>query len=230
MNDVHNKWNDMIESGNELLKSLGEMLCQQEQVANLSTHTPEPSRRFNSICYDDDVDEEMPGDSLIMGNEDLHTIPEKESDEFIKSSVEDLVPIPIESEDTSDSDKQCDLPFYDNSVTFSNPLFDVNDDFTSSNDESLLEEDVRRKILKFIRTLFLNLMTSDIDEIDVDVSTDIKDGYHDSEGDIIYLESLLITDTIPNLPPEDKEIQGLPWIMETLVLVVLSIIHSSFNP
>nr|GEV95303.1 hypothetical protein [Tanacetum cinerariifolium] len=32
-----------------------------------------------------------PEDSLIMGDEDLTTIPEKESDEFIKSSVEDLV-------------------------------------------------------------------------------------------------------------------------------------------
>ncbi|GKD99939.1 hypothetical protein Tco_1387923 [Tanacetum coccineum] len=29
-----------------------------------------------------------------MGNEELSTIPEKKSDEFIKSSVEDLVPIP----------------------------------------------------------------------------------------------------------------------------------------
>ncbi|GJR13750.1 hypothetical protein Tco_0796402, partial [Tanacetum coccineum] len=36
-----------------------------------------------------------PEDSLIMGDENLSTIPEKESDEFIKSSVEDLVPIPM---------------------------------------------------------------------------------------------------------------------------------------
>ncbi|GJY73130.1 homeodomain-like protein [Tanacetum coccineum] len=43
-------------------------------------------------------------------------------------SVEDLVPIPSESEDTSDSDKEYDFPFCDNSVTFSNPLFDANDD------------------------------------------------------------------------------------------------------
>ncbi|GKD74703.1 hypothetical protein Tco_1332985 [Tanacetum coccineum] len=64
MNDVHNEWikshNDMIESRNELLKtmkSLVEMLRQREQAANLSTHTPEPLRRFNSICYDDDDDE-----------------------------------------------------------------------------------------------------------------------------------------------------------------------------
>ncbi|GKD79045.1 hypothetical protein Tco_1341666 [Tanacetum coccineum] len=38
--------------------------------------------------------------------------------------------------------------------------------------------------------------------LDMDISTDIKNGYHDSEGDIIYLESLLIDDTSPNLPPE----------------------------
>ncbi|GJZ94331.1 hypothetical protein Tco_0666534 [Tanacetum coccineum] len=47
---MNNEWikshNDMIESRNELLKtmqSLGEMLRQREQAANLSTHTHEPS-------------------------------------------------------------------------------------------------------------------------------------------------------------------------------------------
>ncbi|GJY46440.1 hypothetical protein Tco_0435503 [Tanacetum coccineum] len=45
-------------------------------------------------------------DSLIMGDEHICTIPKKESDEFIKSSVEDLVPIPSESEDTSGSDSE----------------------------------------------------------------------------------------------------------------------------
>nr|GEY77409.1 hypothetical protein [Tanacetum cinerariifolium] len=47
----------------------------------------------------------------------------------------------------------------------------------------------------------------DIDKLDafleIDVSTDIKDGYHDSEGDVLYLESLLSDDTIPNLSPEE---------------------------
>ncbi|GJX41862.1 hypothetical protein Tco_0256852 [Tanacetum coccineum] len=33
-----------------------------------------------------------------------------ETDEFIKSSVDDLVPIPRESEVTSDSDLECDIP------------------------------------------------------------------------------------------------------------------------
>nr|GEY29131.1 putative reverse transcriptase domain-containing protein [Tanacetum cinerariifolium] len=83
-----------------------------------------------------------PEDSLIMEDEDLRTIPEKESVEFIMSSVEDLVPIPMESEDTSDSDKECDLPFCDNFVIFPNPLFDANDDFTSSN-EDIQEENFK---------------------------------------------------------------------------------------
>ncbi|GJR62400.1 hypothetical protein Tco_1504562 [Tanacetum coccineum] len=93
-----------------------------------------------------------PEDSLIMGDEHLSTIPKKESDEFIKSSVEDLVPIPSESKDTSGNDSECDLPSCDDFspiniyeekfVTFSNPLFDSNDDFTSSDDESLSDEDV----------------------------------------------------------------------------------------
>ncbi|GKB96967.1 hypothetical protein Tco_0983104 [Tanacetum coccineum] len=94
-------------------------LWQLEHAANLSTFTTEPSRCFNYICYDADDYEEStihlneivsqippfititpvlptmePEDSLIMWDEDLSTIPKKESDEFIKSSVEDHVPIP----------------------------------------------------------------------------------------------------------------------------------------
>ncbi|GKF64003.1 hypothetical protein Tco_0187451, partial [Tanacetum coccineum] len=106
---------------------------------------------------------EDPEDSLITGNEELSTIPEKESDEFIKSSVEDIVPIPCESEDTSGSDSECDLPSCDyfslinilegKSVTFSNPLFDTNEDFTSSDNESLSDEDVPEdKVLENIES------------------------------------------------------------------------------
>ncbi|GKG39992.1 hypothetical protein Tco_0466769, partial [Tanacetum coccineum] len=97
-------------------------------------------------------------DSLIIMDGNLSIIHEKESDEFIKSSVENLAPIPSESEDTSDSDSKCDLPFCDDSptldvlggnfMTFSNPLFDANDDFTSSDDESLPEEDVSKENFK----------------------------------------------------------------------------------
>ncbi|GJS06594.1 hypothetical protein Tco_0363390 [Tanacetum coccineum] len=101
---------------------------------------------------------EEPKDSLIMGDEHLSTIPEKESDEFIKSNVEDLVPIPSESGDTFDNESECDVlacddssPLdisEDNPVIFSNPLFDSKEDFTSSDDESLSEEDVPKETFK----------------------------------------------------------------------------------
>ncbi|GJY72606.1 hypothetical protein Tco_0476309 [Tanacetum coccineum] len=40
------------------------------------------------------------------------------------------------------------------------------------------------------------------DEIDADIPSDFEDDYYNSEGDIIYLESLLNNVTIPYLPPE----------------------------
>nr|GEX89035.1 hypothetical protein [Tanacetum cinerariifolium] len=125
-----------------------EKLQQLEQVANLSTYH---SKRFNSFCYDDGDDEDYTilitpdfsiTNSLIMENEHLDTISETESEEFIKSSVENLVPIPSESEDFSDIESECDMTDCDDSqtkffLTFSNPLFD---DSTSSDDESSHEE------------------------------------------------------------------------------------------
>nr|GEY90561.1 hypothetical protein [Tanacetum cinerariifolium] len=68
-----------------------------------------------TICYNDDDDEdctivitpilstEEPDNSLSMGDEHLDTISETESDEVIKSSVENLVPIPSESEGIPDN-------------------------------------------------------------------------------------------------------------------------------
>nr|GEU76400.1 hypothetical protein [Tanacetum cinerariifolium] len=84
--------------------------------------------------------------SLSMGYEHLSTTPETEFDEVIKSSAKNLVPIPSEYEFTSDDENECDVPIKDDYssvfTTFSNPLFDDNDDFTSSDDESLPDDDV----------------------------------------------------------------------------------------
>ncbi|GKA17532.1 hypothetical protein Tco_0697369 [Tanacetum coccineum] len=81
-----------------------------------------------------------------MEDEHLDTIPVTKSTYTIKSSVDDLVPTPSESVDLSDGESECDVPINDDSpeshfTTFSNPLFDSNDDFTSSDDESLSDED-----------------------------------------------------------------------------------------
>nr|GEY56783.1 hypothetical protein [Tanacetum cinerariifolium] len=118
-----------------------EKLLQLEQWAFLSTH---PSKRFNSFCYDDDDDEdyttavtpslpiEEPDNSLSMGDEHLDTILAMESDEFIKSSVENLIPIPSESKGIPEN--MCDVPCHDNS-----PPLDVSkdqfEDFSESNYE-----------------------------------------------------------------------------------------------
>ncbi|GKC17502.1 hypothetical protein Tco_1014284, partial [Tanacetum coccineum] len=109
--------------------------------------------------------------------EDLSTILEKESDKVIKFSVEDLVLIPSESEDISESDSECDLPSCDDfspidvpegkSVTFSNPLFDSNDDFSSSDDESLSDEDVPEDNVK----IYLNPLSEFDDEY---ISSDVN--------------------------------------------------------
>ncbi|GJT05165.1 hypothetical protein Tco_0839627 [Tanacetum coccineum] len=324
-----------------------------ETSSYLSQKKYRASRRFNYFYDDDDEESSIhlrdiisklppsiaitsvlptlePEDSLIMGNEELSTIPkstipEKESDEFIKSSVEDVVPIPSESGDTSGSDSVCDLHSCDDfspinvykekSVTFSNPLFDSNDDFTSSDDESLSDEDVPEDNIKIYsnplfefndeyissdvnplfdedeffapgddiefllhrdpstptisvvsilegftdeppleenddlfdlesKTYYLkkffykapidDLMTKDkifdprgdIDEIDafldVDISKVIKEGYHDSERDILYLESLLSNDTILSLLPKvflDHDPKSLSDINDLKIMV-----------
>ncbi|GJT73554.1 hypothetical protein Tco_1032840 [Tanacetum coccineum] len=93
---------------------------------------------------------EEPEGSLIMGNEELSTIPKKESDEFIKSSVEDLIPILRESKDTSGNDSKSVLP---SSNDFSNPLFDSND-FTFSDNELLSDKDVPEDVKIYSNPLF----------------------------------------------------------------------------
>ncbi|GKA72178.1 hypothetical protein Tco_0778394 [Tanacetum coccineum] len=74
------------------------------------------------------------------GDKHLDTNPETESDEFIKSSVENLVPIPSESEGIPD--KMCDVPLCNNPTSLeafkehSETIIDYNDDSTSSDDDS----------------------------------------------------------------------------------------------
>nr|GEY52401.1 hypothetical protein [Tanacetum cinerariifolium] len=111
------------------------------------------------VCYDDDDDEESsnfladniifelpscsaitptePVDSLSMGDEHLNTILATESDEFIKSCVENLVLNPSESK----GENECDVPA--GFTTFSNVLFDADD---SGDDQSTSDEDFPKKI------------------------------------------------------------------------------------
>nr|GEU80996.1 hypothetical protein [Tanacetum cinerariifolium] len=75
-----------------------------------------------------------------MGDEYLNTVPAMESDEFIKSSVKNLVPNPSESE----GENECDVPAC--FTTFLNILFDADYEFDSSDDQSCSNEDIPEKI------------------------------------------------------------------------------------
>nr|GEV80079.1 hypothetical protein [Tanacetum cinerariifolium] len=116
-------------------KKQEEKLIEEEQVAKAQ------NSKIPACCDDDDdynsaITLNEPVDSLSMGDEHLNTIPTMESNEFIKSNVENLVPNPSESE----GENGCDVPAC--FTTFSNVLFDVDYEFDSVNDQSLSDEDI----------------------------------------------------------------------------------------
>nr|GEU64702.1 hypothetical protein [Tanacetum cinerariifolium] len=210
MNDVDYRWNKMIESGNKIIKILGEM---ESTIPLNEINSQIPSSIVITISPLVLPIEDLE-DSRIMGNEELNTIPKKESDEFIKSSVEDLVPIPSESEDTFGSESVCILPSCDDfspidipeekAVSFSNPLFNSNDDFISKNietkDSNLDEPDLL--VTPFSDANKDECFDSGYDDDEINV-LDCEDSYYDSEGDILYLESLLNDDLVhrdPSIP------------------------------
>nr|GFD54408.1 hypothetical protein [Tanacetum cinerariifolium] len=83
---------------------------------------------------------EEPDNSLSMGDEHLDTIPATESDEFKKSSVENLISIPSESEGIPKH--MCDVPSHENfppldvSTDRIKDFFESNDEFSSTGDDS----------------------------------------------------------------------------------------------
>nr|GEZ22949.1 hypothetical protein [Tanacetum cinerariifolium] len=82
---------------------------------------------------------EEPDNALSMGDEHLDTISATKSDEVIKSSVENLIPIPSESEGIPEH--MCDVPSHNNSPPL-DVLKDQIEDFSESNDEvSSIDDD-----------------------------------------------------------------------------------------
>ncbi|GJW46261.1 hypothetical protein Tco_0077907 [Tanacetum coccineum] len=212
-----------FEEAQELLNKL------LEDVQNISEELAEyinsPSWNRPAIYYDDNDDEysfatqeylmtcstaitpEKPVDSLIMEDEHLDTMPKTKSDEFIKSSVENLVPTPSESEDFSDIESECDVPDCDDSQTtnfstFSNPLFD---DSTSSDDESSHEEVIHVMSFKTYSNPLFDLdeeiISSEFNLIhNEDLDSTPKDVRFDAES--YLLESLVNCDTLMASPPK----------------------------
>nr|GFA17753.1 hypothetical protein [Tanacetum cinerariifolium] len=184
---------DRLFMGIEINKK--EKLQQLEQVANLSTY---PSKRFNSFCYDDNDDNDYnfaitpnkPDNSLSMGDEHPDTILETKSDEFIKSSVENLVLIPSESEGESE---------YVPEKIFSNPLFEeeitpmkIDQHHYNANEsegESVCDVPAREEFTTFSNVLF-----------DVDYEFDSSDDQSFSDEDVpekIFSNPLFEEEIIP---------------------------------
>nr|GFA45395.1 hypothetical protein [Tanacetum cinerariifolium] len=109
--------------------------------------------------YDDDDDDDVeytiamtpvlsteePDNSLSMGDEHLDTISATESDEVIKSSVENLVLIPSESEGILDT--MCDVHLVNNPTPLEaknhfESVIKSKDDISSSDDDSLYNENI----------------------------------------------------------------------------------------
>ncbi|GJZ42664.1 hypothetical protein Tco_0589919 [Tanacetum coccineum] len=176
-------------------------------------------------------------DSLIMGDEHLNTILETESNEFMKSSVEALVQILSESEVTSDNEIECDVPVNDESsltfTAFSNPLFNSNDDFTSSDDESLTNEDIDPHYFNAESNLIESLLNRDI-IIDSSTKFDflleefsgelahidpiplgINKTDFDPKEEIRLIEELLYDNSSPR-SPEERNSENVDTILESL--------------
>ncbi|GJU31315.1 hypothetical protein Tco_1174904 [Tanacetum coccineum] len=196
-----------MEQMTSICDMVGQIMQKKEEEKRIAEEQAAKDRYWKiPICYDDDEEYTIaitpdlptkePEDSLIMGDEHLDTIPEKESDKLIKSSVENLVPIPSESEDFSNNESECDVPECDETsptfTTFSNPLFDSNDDFTSSDDESLSDEDVPMENFK----IYSNPLFDD-EEI---ISPKIDPHYFNAESNLI--ESLLNHDILIDSSPK----------------------------
>ncbi|GJT18835.1 hypothetical protein Tco_0877541 [Tanacetum coccineum] len=110
----------------------------------------------------------------------------------------------------------------ENFQVYSNPLFEFNDNYNSSNINPLFKEmleDVESKnsnVSNFDEPVLLNTPLFDKDEcfdlggdndeindfLAIEISTYIEEVYYDLDRDIFYLERLLIDDTTHNLFPE----------------------------
>ncbi|GJS09707.1 hypothetical protein Tco_0366503 [Tanacetum coccineum] len=174
-------------------------------------------------------------DSLIMEDEHLDTMLETESDEENESSVEDLNLTPSESEDLSDNESECDVTVCDDFTTSSNPLFDSNDDSTSSNEESFSDEEVPKEI--YLNPLFdeeiisikidstisspkidslLEEFFGELSHIDL-IPPGINEADFDLEEEIRLVEKLLYDNSSPR-PPKEFNFENSDAVIESFSL------------
>ncbi|GJY54434.1 hypothetical protein Tco_0446098 [Tanacetum coccineum] len=253
MND-HLKAQQVLNDSMSKLREMFQTWLQQrqEQVVNLDIYTPEPLQcQKIPICYDDDDDEysfatqeylkkfssaiipDLPkSDSLIMEDKHLDTIPEAKSDELIKSSVEDLVHTPSESDGISES--KCDLlvcgdssPKKDEVLNdiISIPSRNGNDHFNA--ESSLIEYVLNRdNVISSPKIDFLLEEFAGELALIAPIPLRIVEANFDSKGDIRFIENLMYDNSFPR-PPEtlrDDSETALPPDSELVSLEVVEIV------
>ncbi|GJZ88850.1 hypothetical protein Tco_0660632 [Tanacetum coccineum] len=155
---------------------VGQIMQKKEEERRIAEDQATKDRYWKiPICYDDDEDYTIAitpvlstkeaVDSLLMEDEHLDTIPATESDEVIKSSVENLVQIPCEFKGISKD--TCDVPVCEDPSTFdalsnhSEILSNSNNDGTSSDDDSY-------ENIEYIEASPLNLEIVSLEEVNED--------------------------------------------------------------
>ncbi|GJT38158.1 hypothetical protein Tco_0938023 [Tanacetum coccineum] len=164
-----------------------------------------------------------------------------DSDELIKSSVENLVLIPSESEDFSDIESKCDVPVCDDFTTSSNLLFDSDDDFSSSDDESFSDEDVSKEIYSnplfdeeiisikidphhFNYDSLLEEFSGELAHIDL-IPPGINEADFDPEEEIRLVEKLLYDNSSPR-PSEEFNSENSDAVIESFSPSLIPIEYS----
>ncbi|GKE51775.1 hypothetical protein Tco_1486931 [Tanacetum coccineum] len=184
-----------MEQMTSICDMVGQIMQNTEEEKRIAEDQASRDRYWKiSICYDDDKDytiaitpvlsTKKPIDSLIMEDEHLDTIPATESNEVIKSSVENLVQIPSESKGISDGG--CDVPLCDNPTPLeafkehSETIVDSNNDSTSSDDDYPYCEDIdyvdaSPPDAEIVSLEVVEIVVLEVRGIDTDILLTIKD-------------------------------------------------------
>nr|GEX89861.1 hypothetical protein [Tanacetum cinerariifolium] len=209
----HNADDDLIESALNtklLLINSQRLEKEQQEVKNV---VEQPAERGNLATI---LSTKEPEYSSSMGYEHLSITPKTESDEVTESNAENLLPIPSEYEVTLEDKKECDLPVSENS-----PICDdhseILSDFKSDDDISVyndfenieyVEASLSNPEIERLIYVLKNDISDDssneplLEEADLFLTSDnsippgIENFADDSEGDIRFLEELLIDDSI----------------------------------
>nr|GEX34377.1 hypothetical protein [Tanacetum cinerariifolium] len=163
---------------------------------------------FSAITPDEPVlSTEEPDNSLSMGDEHLDTIPATKSDEFLKSGVENLIPIPSESEGIPEH--MCDVPFLDNSPPLDvskdqiKDLSESNEEFSSTDDDSFSLDNINYVEAsppdsELVSSEVMEIVIPKVDAFlavdDDHSSSQFPTSYLDPDGDMLLFEAFLNDD------------------------------------